>query len=126
MFPFNVIEWVKRVLLAGVMSVLIGTIYLGVRWQYWNEIFLQKEKEDQDLFMQANIGGNDIKCFQLLSFDIFENRCIFVMSILRPNFNTDFRSSWVSSRNDGRWNMACHVGNNRRNLARSSSNNERR
>ena len=57
MFPFNVIEWVKRVLLAGVMSVLIGTIYLGVRWQYWNEIFLQKEKEDQDLFMQANIGG---------------------------------------------------------------------
>ena len=72
MFPFNVIEWVKRVLLAGVMSVLIGTIYLGVRWQYWNEIFLQKEKEDQDLFMQANIGGNDLKCFQLLSFDIFE------------------------------------------------------
>ena len=57
MFPFNVIEWVKRVLLAGVMSVLIGTVYLGVRWQYWNEIFLQKEKEDQDLFMQANIGG---------------------------------------------------------------------
>ena len=58
MFPFNVIEWVKRVLLAGVMSVLVGTIYLGVRWQYWNPIFLQNEKEDQDLFLQANIGGN--------------------------------------------------------------------
>ena len=57
MFPFNAIEWVKRVLLAGVMSVLIGTIFLGVRWQYWNEIFLQKEKEDQDLFLQANVGG---------------------------------------------------------------------
>ena len=72
MFPFNVIEWVKRVLLAGVMSVLIGTIYLGVRWQYWNEIFLQKEKEDQDLFMQANIGGNKLKFLQLLSLDIFK------------------------------------------------------
>ena len=71
MFPFNVIEWVKRVLLAGVMSVLIGTIYLGVRWQYWNEIFLQKEKEDQDLFMQANIGGNKLKLLQLSSLDIF-------------------------------------------------------
>ena len=67
MFPFNVIEWVKRVLLAGVMSVLIGTIYLGVRWQYWNEIFLQKEKEDQDLFMQANVGGNTLELIYLLN-----------------------------------------------------------
>ena len=78
MFPFNVIEWVKRVLLAGVMSVLIGTIYLGVRWQYWNEIFLQKEKEDQDLFMQANIGGNNLNFLQLSNFDIqiLIKRCI--------------------------------------------------
>ena len=57
MFPFNIIEWVKRVLLAGIMSVCIGTIYLGVRWQYWNASFLQRENEDDDLFQQANIGG---------------------------------------------------------------------
>ena len=57
MFPFNIIEWVKRVLLAGIMSVCIGTIYLGVRWQYWNASFLQRESEDDDLFQQANIGG---------------------------------------------------------------------
>ena len=77
MFPFNVIEWVKRVLLAGVMSVLIGTIYLGVRWQYWNEIFLQKEKEDQDLFMQANIGGNKRSLLHLSNLYIFKLRDAF-------------------------------------------------
>ena len=77
MFPFNVIEWVKRVLLAGVMSVLIGTIYLGVRWQYWNEIFLQKEKEDQDLFMQANIGGNKHKFLQLGALILFTQQMHF-------------------------------------------------
>ena len=57
MFPFNAIEWVKRVLLAGVMSVLIGTIFLGVRWQYWNEVFLLDQNIDKDLFLQANVGG---------------------------------------------------------------------
>ena len=57
MFPFNAIEWVKRVLLAGVMSVLIGTIFLGVRWQYWNEVFLLDQDIDKDLFLQANVGG---------------------------------------------------------------------
>lgn len=36
MYPFNVINWVKQVLLAGVMSVCMGVIFLGIRWRYWD------------------------------------------------------------------------------------------
>ena len=35
MFPFNIINWVKLVLLSGVMSVLLGGVFLGIRWKYW-------------------------------------------------------------------------------------------
>ena len=36
MYPFNVINWVKTVLLAGVMSISLGGVYLGIRWRYWD------------------------------------------------------------------------------------------
>jgi hypothetical protein len=36
MYPFNVINWVKLVLLSGVMSVCMGVIFLGIRWRYWD------------------------------------------------------------------------------------------
>ena len=36
MFPFNVINWVKLVLLSGLMSILMGGVFLGIRWRYWD------------------------------------------------------------------------------------------
>ena len=30
-YPFNVIQWVKMVLLAGVMSTCVGGIFVGIR-----------------------------------------------------------------------------------------------
>ena len=53
MFPFNIIEWVKLVLLAGVMSVSIGTVFIGVRWRYWE----YDPQGRNERFEQANIGG---------------------------------------------------------------------
>ncbi len=36
MYPFNVIAWVKQVLLAGLMSTAAGGIFAGIRWRYWD------------------------------------------------------------------------------------------
>ena len=36
MYPFNVINWFKMVLLSGTMSICLGAIYLGIRWRYWD------------------------------------------------------------------------------------------
>ena len=55
MFPFNIIEWVKLVLLAGVMSVAVGTVFIGVRWRYWE----YDPQGRNERFEQANIGGTE-------------------------------------------------------------------
>lgn len=51
MYPFNVINWVKLVLVSGVMSVCMGGIFLGIRWRYWDRQWIS-----DPLFEQDNIG----------------------------------------------------------------------
>jgi len=51
MFPFNVINWAKLVLLSGVMSVCIGGAFLGIRSKYWDGLW-QKDP----IFEQDNIN----------------------------------------------------------------------
>ena len=36
MYPFNVINWFKMVLLSGTMSICLGAIFIGIRWRYWD------------------------------------------------------------------------------------------
>ncbi|XP_040564085.1 ATP-binding cassette sub-family G member 8 [Lepeophtheirus salmonis] len=48
MYPFNVIEWVKMVLLSGGISILVGVIFLGIRWQYWDREWQENPTFDQD------------------------------------------------------------------------------
>jgi hypothetical protein len=49
MYPFNVINWVKLVLLSGVMSVCMGVIFLGIRWRYWD-----RNWQKDPIFEQVN------------------------------------------------------------------------
>ena len=51
MYPFNVISWVKMVLLSGVMSICLGGIFLGIRWRYWDRAW-----QNDPIFEQDNIG----------------------------------------------------------------------
>ena len=54
MYPFNVIEWVKQVLLAGTLSTLLGAIYLGLRWRYWDRSWVASAASSTDnLFEQV-------------------------------------------------------------------------
>ena len=57
MYPFNVINWVKMVLLGGVMSVCLGTIFMGIRWKYWDRVW-----QANHIFEQENIGKFWEKC----------------------------------------------------------------
>ena len=52
-FPFNIINWVKTVLLSGVMSVMLGGIYMGIRSKYWDREWRQSS---QKIFEQDNIN----------------------------------------------------------------------
>ena len=36
MYPFNVINWVKMVLVSGLMSLGLGAVFLGTRWRFWD------------------------------------------------------------------------------------------
>jgi hypothetical protein len=36
MYPFNVINWVKMVLVSGLMSLCLGAVFLGTRWRFWD------------------------------------------------------------------------------------------
>ena len=47
MYPFNVINWVKVVLLSGIMSVLIGAVFVGIRWRFWD---LNWQREQNRIF----------------------------------------------------------------------------
>jgi len=49
MYPFNVINWVKMVILAGAMSVCVGAVFVGARWRYW-------DSSDDHIFGQENIN----------------------------------------------------------------------
>lgn len=51
MYPFNVINWVKLVLLSGVMSVCLGGIFMGIRWKYWDRAW-----QADYIFEQDNIS----------------------------------------------------------------------
>ena len=41
MYPFNVISWVKMVLVSGVMSVCLGGVFAGTRWRFWDTAWLK-------------------------------------------------------------------------------------
>merc|ERR1719362_2207415 len=51
MYPFNVINWVKMLLLAGAMSVCVGAVFVGARWRYWD-----REWQKDHMFGQENIN----------------------------------------------------------------------
>ena len=51
MYPFNVISWVKAVLVCGAMSVLVGAVFVGVRWRYWDS-----QWQEDHVFGQENIS----------------------------------------------------------------------
>ena len=48
MYPFNVIAWVRLVLLSGAMSVSLGAVYLGLRWRYWDSRWQEDPIFEQD------------------------------------------------------------------------------
>ena len=50
MFPFNVINWVKLVLLSGLMSILMGGVFLGIRWRYWDRAW-----QNDPIFEQVSV-----------------------------------------------------------------------
>ena len=48
MYPFNVIHWAKTVLLSGIMSVLLGGIFIGIRWKYFDPKWTAEPTFEQD------------------------------------------------------------------------------
>ena len=48
MYPFNVINWAKTVLLSGVMSVLMGGVFIGIRWKYFDAKWIKDPIFEQD------------------------------------------------------------------------------
>ncbi len=51
MYPFNVISRVRLVLLSGLMSILTGGIFAGIRWRYWD-----RKWQDDPIFEQDNVN----------------------------------------------------------------------
>jgi len=47
-YPFNVIHWVKLVLLAGIMSTCLGGVFVGIRWRYWDAKWQQDHSYGQE------------------------------------------------------------------------------
>jgi hypothetical protein len=65
MYPFNVINWFKMVLLSGAMSISLGAVFLGIRWRYWDSnwpsdpIFEQVIKRNKrDIEIQSAMKNN--------------------------------------------------------------------
>ena len=42
MYPFNVIGWVKVLLVSGIMSLCVGGIFVGTRWRFWDSAWLKE------------------------------------------------------------------------------------
>jgi len=51
MYPFNVINWVKLVLLSGAMSLCVGAVFVGIRWRYWDRLW-----QSDHVFAQENVN----------------------------------------------------------------------
>ena len=51
MYPFNVINWVKLVLLSGAMSLCVGAVFVGIRWRYWDKLW-----QRDHVFAQENVN----------------------------------------------------------------------
>ena len=47
-YPFNVINWVKLVLVSGIMSVCIGAVFAGTRWRYWDKAWQRDPNYGQE------------------------------------------------------------------------------
>ena len=47
-YPFNVINWVKLVLVSGIMSVCIGAVFAGMRWRYWDKTWQRDPNYGQE------------------------------------------------------------------------------
>ena len=53
MYPFNVINWVKMVLLSGIMSVAVGAVFVGIRWKFWDHNW---QRENNRIFDSKNVN----------------------------------------------------------------------
>ena len=47
-YPFNVINWVKMVLVSGIMSVCTGAVFAGMRWRYWDKAWQRDPNYGQE------------------------------------------------------------------------------
>ena len=52
MYPFNVINWVKILLLSGAMSILLGCTFIGIRWRYWDKAW-QKDHDFEQVILTS-------------------------------------------------------------------------
>ena len=50
-YPFNVINWVRLLLISASMSAFIGAVFVGTRWRYWDPNW-----ERDSSFGQENIS----------------------------------------------------------------------
>ena len=48
MYPFNVINWIKLVIIAGIISVCAGTVFAGIRWKFWDPVWQREPEFEQD------------------------------------------------------------------------------
>lgn len=59
MYPFNVINWIKMVLIAGLISVCLGTVFAGIRWRFWDTAW-QREPEFEQDNVTDRVGFNHV------------------------------------------------------------------
>ncbi|TRY75875.1 hypothetical protein TCAL_09947 [Tigriopus californicus] len=48
LYPYNIIFWAKTWLLAGIISLLFGLFFIGIRWKYWNSSWVEDPSFEQD------------------------------------------------------------------------------
>lgn len=59
MYPFNVISWVKILLVSGIMSVCLGGVFVGTRWRFWDDTW-QKEPEFEQYNIADRVGFHHV------------------------------------------------------------------
>ena len=51
LYPFNVIHWVRLLVVAAAMSVCLGAVFVGIRWRYWDTAW-----QRDHVFAQENVN----------------------------------------------------------------------
>ena len=59
MYPFNVITWIKLVIISGLISVCLGTVFAGIRWRFWDSVW-QREPEFEQDNVNDRVGFNHV------------------------------------------------------------------